>query len=57
MGMVVTAFIPSPLGAVTEYTPTPLEILVTLGVYAIGFLVLTVLYKIVVSVRGRVAPV
>jgi len=55
MGMVVTGFIPSPLGAETPYTPTWVELGVTVGVYAIGFFVLTVLYKIVVSVREREA--
>jgi molybdopterin-containing oxidoreductase family membrane subunit len=53
MGMVVTGFVPSPLGEVTKYVPQPLEILITLGVYGIGFFVLTVLYKIVVSIRER----
>jgi len=53
MGMVVTGFVPSPLGKVTEYMPTVPEIMITLGVYAIGFLILSVLYKIVVSVRER----
>ena len=56
MGMVVTGFIPSPLGKVTEYSPTGFEILITLGVYGIGFLVLTVLYKIVITVREQVQP-
>ncbi len=53
MGLVVTGFIPSPLGEITEYTPTGPEILITLGVYGIGFLVLTLLYKIVVNIRER----
>lgn len=53
MAMVVVGFIPSPLGKVTEYAPTLPEIAITIGVYAIGFLVLTVLYKIVLSVRER----
>ncbi len=53
MGMIVAGFVPSPLGAVTEYTPSVPEIMITLGVYAIGFFVLSVLYKIVVSVRER----
>ena len=53
MGTVVVGFIPSPLGDVTEYTPTGPEVAITLGVYGIGFLVLTLLYKIVVSVRER----
>ena len=51
MGMVVTGFIPNPLGHITEYTPTGIELLVSLGVYAIGFFVLTVLYKIIIGVR------
>ena len=54
MGLVITGFIPSPLGHVTEYTPTGPEILITLGVYGIGFLILTLLYKIVVNVRERI---
>ena len=49
--MVVTGFIPSPLGGLTEYWPTSPEILITLGVYGIGALILTVLYKIATSVR------
>jgi molybdopterin-containing oxidoreductase family membrane subunit len=53
MGMVVTGFQPSPLGEFTQYVPTLEEILITVGVYAIGFLVLSVLYKIVVEVRKR----
>ncbi len=54
MGLVVTGLVPSPLGHVTEYAPTAPELLISLGVYAIGFLMLTVLYKIVVSVRQRI---
>ncbi len=54
MGMVVTGFQPSPLGRFTQYLPTRPEILITVGVYAIGFLVLSLLYKIVVEVRKRV---
>jgi molybdopterin-containing oxidoreductase family membrane subunit len=53
MGLVVTGFIPNPLGQITEYTPTGLEVLVAVGVYGIGFLVLSLLYKIVVAVRER----
>jgi molybdopterin-containing oxidoreductase family membrane subunit len=56
MAMVVTGFVPSPLGKVTEYAPTVPEIAITVGVYAVGFLVLTVLYKMVLNVRGRLEP-
>jgi len=55
LAMVTTGFIPSPLGSVTDYVPTMPEIAITVGVYAIGFLVLTVLYKIVLTVRERLS--
>jgi len=55
MGLVVGGFIPNPLERVTEYTPTFPEILITIGVWAIGFLVLTVLYKVAIGVREELA--
>ena len=51
LGMVVTGFIPSPLGGLTEYWPTAPEILIVLGIYGLGALILTVLYKIATTVR------
>jgi molybdopterin-containing oxidoreductase family membrane subunit len=51
LGMVVTGFVPSPLGEVNEYIPTLPEGLIALGVYGIGFFILTVLYKIGTTVR------
>lgn len=56
LGMVVTGFIPSPMDKVVEYAPTIPEGLITLGVYGLGFLILTVLYKVAVSVRERLEP-
>jgi len=46
LGMVVTGFVPSSFGQVTEYWPTLPELLITLGVWSTGGLILTVLYKI-----------
>jgi molybdopterin-containing oxidoreductase family membrane subunit len=51
IGLIVAAFVPSPLGAVTEYTPSLPEALIALGIWAAGSLILTVLYKIALSVR------
>jgi molybdopterin-containing oxidoreductase family membrane subunit len=51
LGLVVTGFIPSPLEKITEYSPTGPEILITVGVWAMGLLVLTILYKVALSVR------
>ncbi|MHC4472867.1 MAG: sulfate reduction electron transfer complex DsrMKJOP subunit DsrP [Planctomycetota bacterium] len=53
LGMVVTGFVPSTLGHITEYSPTLPEVLITLSIYATGVLILTVLYKVAVTVRAR----
>lgn len=54
LALVVTGFIPTPLGKVTDYVPTLTEIAIAVGVYAFGFMVLTLLYRIVLAVRGHV---
>ncbi|MBA7594581.1 hypothetical protein ES703_01525 [subsurface metagenome] len=50
LGLIVPGFIPSPTGEIFEYWPTVPEALITLGIWALGFLILTVLYKIAISV-------
>jgi len=55
LGMVVTGFVPNPLGVVTEYWPTFPEVMIAAGVYGIGLLIITLLYKIALSVRGEVS--
>jgi len=54
-GLVIGGFIPNPFEKVFEYWPTLPEVVISLGVWAMGFLVLTVLYKIAVSVKEEVA--
>jgi len=49
--MVVGGFIPSPLGTITRYVPTLPELIITLGVWAVGALMVTVFYKIALSVE------
>jgi len=51
LGLIVGGFVPSPLGVVEEYAPTLPEISITLGIWALGFLMITVFYKIALSVR------
>ncbi len=51
MGLVVGGFIPNPFERITEYSPTVPELAITIGVYAIGALVLTVLYKVAIAVK------
>jgi len=50
-GLVIGGFVPNHFGTVTEYWPTLPETAITLGVWATGFLVLTILYKVTISVR------
>lgn len=56
LGMVVTGFIPNPLGQVMDYSPTFIEILITLGVYAMGALIVSGLYKVALSVKKSQHP-
>jgi molybdopterin-containing oxidoreductase family membrane subunit len=50
MGLIVPAFVPTPLGELVEYTPTVHEILICLGIWAFGLLVYTVLVRVSVPV-------
>ncbi|MEA3435190.1 MAG: NrfD/PsrC family molybdoenzyme membrane anchor subunit [Thermodesulfobacteriota bacterium] len=54
LGMISGGFVPNPLHHVNEYFPSIPEILIALGVWAIGFFILTVLFKIAVSVKEEV---
>jgi molybdopterin-containing oxidoreductase family membrane subunit len=50
-GFIVGGFVPSPLQQVTTYTPTWQEWTIVFGIWAFGSLLLTLFYKITVSVR------
>jgi Ni/Fe-hydrogenase subunit HybB-like protein len=54
LGMISGGFVPNPLGHVTEYVPTIPELAISIGVWAVGFLILTALYKIAVTVKEEV---
>ena len=48
-------FCPPPLGKVVRYTPTGPEVAIAIGIWAMGLLIITVLYKIFISVRQEEA--
>ncbi|MFH1748149.1 MAG: sulfate reduction electron transfer complex DsrMKJOP subunit DsrP [Planctomycetota bacterium] len=50
MGLIVPAFIPTPLGEIVEYMPTLREVLVCLGIWAFGLLLYTIFVRISVPV-------
>ena len=55
MGLVVPGFIPTPLGEVFEYTPTLREMIISVGIWAFGALVFTLLAKASIAIElGRV---
>ena len=54
--LVVGGFMPSPLGTITRYVPTLPETLISVAVWALGALMITVFYKIALSVRERGRP-
>jgi len=55
MGLVVAGFVPNMFEGVTPYMPTASELLISLGIYALGAFIVTVLWKIGVTIK-REAP-
>ncbi len=55
LGMISGGFVPNPLEEITEYWPTLPEGLIALGIWAIGALIVTVLYRVAISVREQEA--
>jgi molybdopterin-containing oxidoreductase family membrane subunit len=53
IGLIIGGFVPSPLETVTSYVPTLPEITIVASIWAIGMLMITVFYKIALSVRHQ----
>ncbi len=53
-GLIVGGFVPNMFERVFEYWPTTPELLITLGVWGVGFLVLTILYKVATTIKEEV---
>ena len=51
MVLIVGGFVPSPFGEVTPYLPTAAEMAIVSGIWAVGALLVTVFYKITISIR------
>ena len=50
MGLIVPAFIPTPLGEIVEYFPTLRETMVCLGIWAFGLLLYTIFVRVSVPI-------
>ena len=54
MGLVIPGYIPTPLGEIFEYLPNSTEVLISLGILAIGLLTFTLLAKAGMAIeRGQ----
>jgi molybdopterin-containing oxidoreductase family membrane subunit len=53
MGLVVPAFIPTPIGEIYEYSPSLPEVMVSLGIWAFGLLLFTLLAKAALPVQCK----
>jgi molybdopterin-containing oxidoreductase family membrane subunit len=51
LALIVGGFEPSPLGTLTAYRPTLPEWTITIGIWALGALMLTIFYKIAGAIR------
>ena len=54
LGFVFAGVVPNRLEEVTDYVPTLTELGITIGVWATGFFLLTLLYKIALGVEHEV---
>lgn len=55
LGLVVAGFIPNMFEGVTSYVPSGIELTISMGIYAIGALIVSVLWKIAVTVKKEAA--
>jgi molybdopterin-containing oxidoreductase family membrane subunit len=51
LGLVLGGFVPNPLEEITEYYPTFNEITITVAVWAMGFFILSLLYKVALTIK------
>ena len=51
VGLIIGGFVPSPLEEIVGYIPNLNEIMITIGVWSIGILILTLLLKIAITVK------
>lgn len=53
VGLIIGGFVPSPLEEIVAYIPNLNEIMITIGVWSIGILILTLLLKIAIAVKTQ----
>ena len=51
MGLVIPGFVPTPTGEILEYLPNVNELAITLGVWAIGLMLFTMMAKAAIPIE------
>jgi len=51
MGLIIPGFIPTPLGDLVEYTPSIIESVVSMGIWALGTLLFTLMIKAAIGIE------
>jgi molybdopterin-containing oxidoreductase family membrane subunit len=51
-GFVIPGFVPDPLGEIYTYIPNLLELIVSFGIWAVGFLIFTLLMKVAIPIAS-----
>ncbi|MDX9835746.1 MAG: NrfD/PsrC family molybdoenzyme membrane anchor subunit [Desulfobulbus sp.] len=54
IGFVLAGFVPNPVHEIVEYYPTMNELFITIGIWATGAFILSILYKIAIGVEHEV---
>ena len=54
MGLIIPGFIPSPLGDIVEYHPSFIEIGITIGIWAFGLFIITLLIRLSFAIEQNV---
>ncbi len=55
LGFIIPGFVPSPNLEFSGYCPTLPEIFITFGIWAFGVLILSVFYKVIISIKAKAA--
>lgn len=53
MALIIGGFIPSPMGEITEYSVSYPEFSISLGIWAIGFILITIFFNMTIRVRNN----
>jgi len=55
LGLIIGGFIPNPLGHITEYTITNPELMISLGIWSFGLLIITLGFKMAASIKKELS--